>query len=246
MSGEVTETFYRTQEIRLDVITTQTLQALEQAVCNVMKQRLEKLGLLIQNMNVSYFQDHLIINDRYKICKELVQIARAFGFVIEEVACGMRGATYVLTDPLIELMRQIGVSNYNVLSTVANTQIKAEHMALTERQLLKEHDLELLSLIANIRRNGMYISQKTQFVSVTTDGPVVLDYYEGEWDVDEQTLHRRLKEFAEESEAHIAAANGEMVAGTTQLIKYRARQMGYAVEEKKNGKEVQLVLVRLS
>jgi hypothetical protein len=55
-----------------------------------------------------------------------------------------------------------------------------------------------------------------------------------------------LTTFSATVERRVAATNKEMVAGTTQLIHYRARQMGYAVEEKRNGKEVQLVLVRLS
>ena len=55
-----------------------------------------------------------------------------------------------------------------------------------------------------------------------------------------------VEKFAEDFEKRVSATNKEMVAGTTQLIHYRARQMGYAVEEKRNGKEVQLVLVRLS
>jgi hypothetical protein len=36
-----------------------------------------------------------------------------------------------------------------------------------------------------------------------------------------------------------------MQNGTTEILYHRARQMGYSVEKKVKGKEVQLVLVRL-
>ena len=47
------------------------------------------------------------------------------------------------------------------------------------------------------------------------------------------------------SEQTVSKANSDMLNGTTKLIYSRARQMGYAVEEVKKGKDVQLVLVRL-
>ena len=39
--------------------------------------------------------------------------------------------------------------------------------------------------------------------------------------------------------------NAHMQNGTTQILYSRARQMGYSVEKKVSGKEVQLVLVRV-
>ncbi len=245
MSWEVTEEFFETQEIKLDVFTTQTLQNLEQTLCNIIKQRLEKINLLIKDMNVFYYDDCLIINDRYKICSELEKVAKAFGFVIKEVKCGLRGSTYIMTDPLIELFHQIGV-NSGVLGVAANQTINQEIVDLVDKTLLKQPDEELLAMMKNIRANGQYVDKKTRHVSVTHDGGWVLSRSEGAWDVDEQALKSRLTKFAENVEERVSATNKEMVAGTTQLIHYRARQMGYAVEEKRNGKEVQLVLVRLS
>ena len=55
----------------------------------------------------------------------------------------------------------------------------------------------------------------------------------------------KLKAFAERSKKTVGKANADMLNGTTKLIYSRARQMGYAVEEVKKGKDVQLVLVRL-
>ena len=245
MSWEVTEEFFETQEIKLDVFTTQTLQNLEQTLCNIIKQRLEKINLLIKDMNVWHYRDHLIINDRYKVCTELERIAKAFGFAIREVKCGLRGTTYVMTDPLIEILHQIGV-NSGELAGVANQKIDQEYADLIDRGLLMQSDDDLLTMMKNIRVNGQYVNKKTRSVSETRDGHILLSRSESAWDMDEQALKSRLTKFAEDVEKRVSATNKEMVAGTTQLIHYRARQMGYAVEEKRNGKEVQLVLVRLS
>lgn len=245
MSWEVTEEFFETQEIKIDVFTTQTLQNLEQTLCNIIKQRLEKINLLIKDMNVFYYDDCLIINDRYKICSDLEKVAKAFGFVIKEVKCGLRGSTYIMTDPLIELLHQIGV-NSGVLRVAANQTINQGVVDLVDKTLLKQPDEALLAMMENIWTNGQYIDKKTRQGSVTLDGGYVLRRSVGPWDVDEDKLKSILTTFSTTVERRVAATNKEMVAGTTQLIHYRARQMGYAVEEKRNGKEVQLVLVRLS
>ncbi len=245
MSCEVTKTFFETQEIKLDVFTAQTLQNLEQTLCNIIKQRLEKINLLIKDMNVWHYRDHLIINDRYKICAELEKIAKAFGFAIKEVKCGLRGSTYIMTDPLIKLLHQIGV-NSGVIAGAANQKIDQEYADLVDRGLLMQPDEDLLAMMKNIWANGQYVDKKTRSVSETRDGYILLSRSESAWDVDEQVLKSRLTKFAEDVEKRVSATNKEMVAGTTQLIHYRARQMGYVVEEKRNGKEVQLVLVGVS
>ena len=246
MSWEVTTDFFETQEIRLDVITRESLQELEKSVCSVIKQRLEKLNLLIKDMNVFYYNDHLIVNDRYKICAELEKIAKAFGFRIERLECVMRGVTYILTDPLLEMLHQIGAHD-DMLNSVSNQSTTQEVEELVyENTMLKGSDTGLLEMINNIRTNGVYVGAKGRTVSETRDGNILLSRSEGDWNVDENGLKSLLTSFATAAQKQVFATNKEMVAGTTQLIHYRARQMGYAVEEKRNGKEVQLVLVRLS
>lgn len=246
MSWEVTTQFFEAQEIRLDVITRESLQELEKSVCSVIKQRLEKLNLLIKDMNVFYHEDHLIVNDRYKICSELEKITRALGFRIERLECAMRGATYILTDPLIEMLHQIGEHN-DILNSVSNQSTMQEVEELVYKNaMLNVSNAGLLDMINNIRANGVYVDSKKRSVSETTDGNILLSRSEGAWNVDEHELESRLMSFATTAQDQISATNKEIVAGTTQLIHYRARQMGYAVEEKRNGKEVQLVLVRLS
>ena len=59
-----------------------------------------------------------------------------------------------------------------------------------------------------------------------------------------QLLLRNAKERKDLNKS-IRKINKELVEGTTKLIHSRARQMGYAVEQVKKGKEIQLVLVRM-
>jgi hypothetical protein len=88
---------------------------------------------------------------------------------------------------------------------------------------------------------------------MTKKREVITEYYDGRlrgetkgtWDSNEDSIQTQLKSFAERSKQTVSKANADMLNGTTKLIYSRARQMGYAVEEVKKGKDVQLVLVRL-
>ena len=54
-----------------------------------------------------------------------------------------------------------------------------------------------------------------------------------------------LRNYLNNAGMYLEKANENMRDGLAELIFYRARQMGYSVQEEKKGEKVQLVLVRL-
>jgi uncharacterized protein (UPF0335 family) len=232
-------------EIKLDEIKANDLIELEETLCNVMVQKLEKLNILIKETNIYSHNGCLLINDRYRICADLEEIARAFGFEIKKINCTLRGNNYIVSDALVSLLKEIGVS-YAFGESIANQTATEEIKAIIENNAISETIKgDLLEIAKNIRQNGSYTMTKTR--------EVVTEYYDdqfrgqtkGAWDSNEGTVQTQLKAFVERSKQTVSKANVDMLNGTTKLIYSRARQMGYAVEEVKKGKDVQLVLVRL-
>ena len=232
-------------EIKLDEIKANDLVELEETLCNVMVQKLEKLNILIKETNIYSHNGCLLINDRYRICADLEEIARAFGFEIKKINCFLRGNNYIVSDSLVSLLKEIGVS-YAFGESIANQPATEEIKAIIKSNVIPETTKEnLLEIANNIRQNGSY--------TMTRKREVVTEYYDdqfrgetkGAWDSSESTVQTQVKAFAERSKQAVNKANADMLNGTTKLIYYRARQMGYAVEKVTKGKDVQLVLVRL-
>ena len=232
-------------EIKLDEIKAKDLVELEETLCKVMAQKLEKLNILIKETNIYSHNGQLLINDRYRICADLEEIARAFGFEIKKINCSLRGNNYIVSDALVSLLKEIGIS-YTFGESIANQTATEEIKAIIENNAIPETIKgNLLEIVKNIRQNGSY--------TMTKKREVVTEYYDGRvrgetkgvWDSNEGTVQTQLKAFAERSKQSVSKANADMMKGTTKLIYSRARQMGYAVEEVKKDKDVQLVLVRL-
>lgn len=232
-------------EIKLDEIKANDLVELEETLCNIMIQKLEKLNILIKETNIYSHNGCLLINDRYRICADLEEITRAFGLEIKKINCSLRGNNYIVSDALVSLLKEIGVS-YAFGESIANQTATEEIKAIIENNAISETIKgDLLEIAKNIRQNGSYTMTKTR--------EVVTEYYDdqfrgqtkGAWNSNEGTVQTQLKGFVERSRQTVNKANADMLNGTTKLIYSRARQMGYAVEEVKKGKDVQLVLVRL-
>ena len=232
-------------EIKLDEIKANDLVELEETLCNVMVQKLEKLNILIKETNIYSHDGCLLINDRYRICADLEEIARAFGFEIKKINCSLRGNNYIVSDALVSLLKEIGV-NYAFGESIANQTATEEIKAIIENNAIPETIKgNLLEIVKNIRQNGSYIMTKKREVIAEYYDDQFLGETKGAWDSNESSIQTQLKALAERSTQAVSKANADMLNGTTKLIYSRARQMGYAVEEVKRGKDVQLVLVRL-
>ena len=232
-------------EIKLDEIKEKDLVLIEEKICGIILQKLEKLNILIKETNIYSHNGQLLINDRYRICADLEEIARAFGLNIKKIDCALRGNNYIVSDSLVALLQEIGV-NYAFGKSIANQTITEEiKKIIDDNTLLTGSNSKFLELIQNIRQNGSYVTTKKREVVTTERDGYILGVQKGAWETNEGSVRAQLKEFSSRCENSINKANADMLNGTTKLIYSRARQMGYAVEEVKKGKEVQLVLVRL-
>jgi hypothetical protein len=232
-------------EIKLDEIKEKDLIEIEDKIINIISQKLAKLSIITKEMNVYSHNGYLFINDRYKICKELKEIAEAFGFEVKEIVCPLRGANYIISEKLTLLLKQIGI-DYSFGEAISNQHITEQIMSIVESNMTTVSiDENVLELLKNIRKNGSYTMSKKREVIERYEDNHLLSVTKSEWDFDEKAVQMQLNTFSKKTEKSINEANACMISGTTKLIYSRARQMGYAVEEVRKGKDVQLVLVRL-
>ena len=243
-SKRIVKTF-EVVEIKLEEINNKNLIELEDKLCNILLQKLEKLNILVKETNIYCHNGTLLINDRYKICEDLEEISLAFGLEIKRINCPLRGNNYVVSDKLVSLLKEIGV-NYNFGESIANQTVTEEIKSIIENNSFTSTvNEEFLDIVNNIRQNGSYTMTKKREVVTTYYDKQIIGQTQGAWDSDEITVQTQLKACAERSKQTVSKSNADMLNGTTKLIYSRARQMGYAVEQVKKGKEVQLVLVRL-
>ena len=232
-------------EVRLDCTTSADLEELEKKLCQAVDQKLDRLNTVTKEMDIYCHGGCLLINDRYKICPELEEIAAAFGLSIKRVDCALRGNNYLVSDSILSLLAEIGVK-YELGKNIANQKLTDEIRAVIEKKAFPiSVKGDLLGIVENIRQNGSYVTTKTREVVTAYYDDSLSGVTKGEWVSNEAEVRAVLQRFAKSSKEVVDKANAQMLSGTTKLIHTRARQMGYAVEEVKKGKEVQLVLVRL-
>lgn len=231
-------------EIKLDDITKSDLISVEEKVCNILSQKLEKLNILTKEMSIYAYKDFLVINDRYNICKDLAEVAEAFNLEIKKINCSLKGSSYLVTDGLMVFLKQLGVS-YEFGKTIANQGTTEEIKELIEGQPRTQVDSGMLEILDNIRSNGAYTFTKKRTITTSYYDNRIEGRKEGNWNIDEGRIQGTIKAFANQCNNVVNKANADMVNGTAKLIRSRAKSMGYAVQEVKKGKEVQLVLVRL-
>ena len=231
-------------EIKITSIDKSSICEIENAAINAVKQKLDKLNIILKNLNVYCHENILLVNDRYGICKDLEEIACAFGFDVQAVECGLRGKSYLLQDALIKLI-SVTDSLFSI-ADYANSQITAELISIIEknmRQGVVNHDIS--KILTEVKEKGYYSLNGKQKVTTVYYDERIIEQNLGEVISDEAQLSARLKEYITEARSTVNKANENLRDGTVKLLYSRARQMGYDVKEERNGTQVQLVLVRI-
>ena len=230
------------REIKIDNVTACDIQVFEKGLITCIEQKLEKLNIIANQMNVYAVKDHLIINDRYAICPEFIKIVENFGMSIKAVSIpGMRGKTYLVSDEIVAILHKIS-SNYCFGESIANMtatptmEIAVLNESIEYSSIDSKYDAELVSYIAEILRSGAVTIQGQETLIDGISQGVVSN---------SAAVQAKLGSLLSEIEKQVKRNNKNMQNGTTEILYHRARQMGYSVEKKVKGKEVQLVLVRL-
>ena len=230
-------------EIKINCIDKSSVCEIEKAAISAVKQKLDKLNIILKNLNVYCYENTLLVNDRYGISKDLKEIASAFGFIFQAVECGLRGKSYILQDSLIGLICSIQPSFS--IADYANSQITPELISVIEKNKIQGiTDAEITEILREIKEKDHYsINGKQQVTTVYYDGRIIEQKF-GEIVSDEAKISARLNNYMTEAKSAVNKTNENLRDGTVKLLYSRARQMGYSVKEERVGTQVQLVLVR--
>ena len=229
--------------IEINTVTQDDLITIEKAATDAIMQKLDKLNIVLKNLNVYCTDNVLLVNDKFGVCRELIEIAQAFGIEIKQIDCDLRGKSYLLQDTLFELIStinpQFSIKKY------ANCEMTSELIAAIDKNARAyRQDVELLKIFQEIKATGRYTITGTQHVKTTYEDGHMIDQTVGEIVSDEATITNRLKFYLEQTSSALRKTNDNLRDGTVKLLYNRARQMGYAVREERKGTQVQLVLVR--
>ena len=229
--------------LNIDTLKREDLIKIEESEKKCLLSKLEKLNVILKNLDVYSKNGVLLVNDRYGICKEFPEIAAAFGFSTEEATCGLKGKSYLVYDPLFELIRVLNPLFY--ISKFANKQVNDEILYVLEK--VKHNSVvspDLQVILQTILQNDYYAVKGTQKIVTTYEDGREVNRAVGEIISDRDLVVGELQNYSQTVQNILKRANTDLQNGTVKLLYQRARQMGYSVMEERKGTQVQLVLVR--
>lgn len=219
------------------------LRKIEETAEFLLKQKLDKLNILLKNLNVYCHNNTLLVNDRYNICKDFEEIATTFGLSIKHVACPLKGKNFIVSDKLIEILMTIHESYQ--LEGIANQELTADIQEVINKNSIHfDANDELTLMLRSIRDTGVVVTQGKQRVVTTYYDDLYKGEQRGEIVIDKSRVDEMVKDYVNKAKGVMEEGNKQLRDGTAKLLYSRARQMGYAVTEEKKGNQIQLVLVR--
>lgn len=235
---------FEVEKIVIDTCSKKEIEQMEKAIIFALEQKIEKIKILIKNCDVYSYNGCILVNDRYNVCIDLINVCEAFGLSINQIQTSLRGKNYLITDSLYVTLKQLGVP-YIFGKNVSNKESSDEIVKIIESNSKDMNvDEKILEFVKNIKQNGVYTSFREREVTKIIYDETVLERKEGEWSVDVKDIQDKLLNLAKGVEAKINGINQQLRDGTSKLIYTRAKQMGYSVQEIKKGNQTQLVLVR--
>ena len=233
------------EEVTLDIDTLkrEDLIRLAENEKKCLLSKLEKLNVILKNLDVYCKNGVLLVNDRYGICQEFSEIAVAFGFITEAAVCSLKGKSYLVYDPLFELIRVLDPS-FDI-SHFSTKPISEQILSVLEKvkpSTFVSGDLQ--TVLQTIMREGLYTVKGTQKTVTTYEDGREVNKDVGEIVSDRDLIVEELRNYSQTMQDILKNANTDLQNGTVKLLYHRARQMGYAVKEERKGTQVQLVLVR--
>ena len=156
----------------------------------------------------------------------------------------MKGKTYLISDDIVDTLRQFN-RDYNFKSKIANKEVDAQvEKIIDENKFNFIVDNKILGMISNIKENGVYLEIAKQEIITNYKDDKFVSRELGDVISNKDSIKEELLKLSNKTQEMINNTNSKLKEGTSQIIKYRAKQMGYSIEEVRNGNEIQLVLVR--
>jgi len=226
--------------LTVDTVSREKLDSIVKGLSLCLDRKLDKLNLMLKNLDVWVYQGNLLVNDRYNICPNFKDIAESFGMDCLPINInGIKGKTYILNDKVAELIKILD-TNYQWMNVVPNAMLFSGEIQIPSlfmyHDLHSVYDKELENYLLEIKRNGMIYRTGTEtFIDGVSQGKTV----------DVSSIKERLEQFSKDVSCQAKSNNRQLQNGKAEILYTRARQMGYAVEKKTDGKTVQLIMVRL-
>ena len=231
-------------DLTVTTISKSELEQIRDMAIYASNQKLQKLNIVLKNMNVYFYDDTLLINDKFNVCPELVKISQALGLDIKTIDCNLKGKTYILNDKLTSLIKTIDV-DYKYGECVSNSQITEQIQELIlNNEFVYNIDISLEEYFQQILQNDKLIIKGTQKVTSTYENGRLIKQEKQEVISNVDEINQQLKKFLLQTSQVLKVANENLRDGTAELLFSRARQMGYAVEKSQVGDKVEMVLVR--
>ena len=222
-------------------ISRKELLTIEEALKMCLDRKLERLNLILGQTNIYQVDDLLIVNDRYNVASNLVQIVEAFGMNISLVQVqGFKGKTYVISDKITQLLKMLGTT-YN-FSNALNILEKPQNVNLDSRYFYDNkgledvYDKELSGFLLDIKSKGFVSIQGVETIIDEVSQGIVSN---------NASVTQKLKKYLIDIKNENCKNNKNLQYGTVEILNMRARQMGYTVEKVVRDKEVQLVFARI-
>lgn len=238
------KTFFETEEVKIEFCNRDEIESLENNIISAIEQKLDKLNLLIKNCDIYNYNSTLLVNDRYNICPNLIDVCTAFGMNVKNVDCSLKGKNYIISDSLLNVLKQLD-KEYIFGQNISNKELNATILEIINKNILKEEiDSNILEIVRNIKKNGQYTTTRTRKIIEETEDDLLISKNIGKWITNYDIIKNQLLELSKTTNNILKETNKYLRNGTAEIIYSRARQMGYSVEKVNKGKEIQLVLVR--
>jgi hypothetical protein len=244
MSVEMTVKTFEQVEVKVDGCNRLDILKLEDSLILALEQKLNKLNIVVKNFNVYVKDGMILVNDSYNMCPELITLSESLGFKIKKLETSLKGKTYLISDDIVDTLRQFN-RDYNFKSKIANKEVDAQvEKIIDENKFNFIVDNKILGMISNIKENGVYLEIAKQEIITNYKDDKFVSRELGDVISNKDSIKEEFLKLSNKTQEMINNTNSKLKEGTSQIIKYRAKQMGYSIEEVRNGNEIQLVLVR--
>lgn len=244
MSVEMTVKTFEQVEVKVDGCNRLDILKLEDSLILALEQKLNKLNIVVKNFNVYVKDGMILVNDSYNMCPELITLAESLGFKVKKLETSLKGQTYLISDEIVDTLKQFD-RNYDFKSKIANREVDSQiEKIINENKFNFIIDNKILDMILNVKENGVYLEMAKQEIITNYKDDKFVSSELGNIISNKESIKEEFLKLSNKTQEMINNTNSKLKEGTSQIIKYRAKQMGYSIEEVRNGNEIQLVLVR--
>ena len=229
---------------------------IEKIVSDSIKMIIEKITRFknhLSSCSYDFVNNCLIVYDELNIVNDIEDLLKTYGMMTRKVISQKGGSLYLISDPLLEILRILNYNPYELLKNELSfdnsihTLIKDEDVF--EKLISKEgsmliKNIRLKELIDKAKSNEKMTIKKTDLIRVEErDG-----YTQSQKVVSTTSLENEYKIALKDLNGFIGEIDKShkmnIVNGTTKSLELKAKKMGYSVEKKIVEDKVQLVLVR--